>query len=82
MTRILFWLALVFLVMGAIRTKLRNASGNQQPSPRQPSAPPRQADAEAMLRCAHCGVHYPASENVLYKGQDFCSLAHAQLAAN
>jgi len=26
-------------------------------------------------------VHYPASENVLLNGRDYCSTAHAQLAA-
>jgi uncharacterized protein len=34
-----------------------------------------------MLCCTHCGMHYPASENVLLNGRDYCSTAHAQLAA-
>jgi uncharacterized protein len=93
MSRILFWLALVFLVMFAIRSKLR---GMQQP--RGPQAPPppaaerapgaRQsrrhaalAEAEVMLCCAHCGVYYPASETVRAGGHDFCSPTHAKLPA-
>jgi len=36
-------------------------------------------DAELMLCCAHCGVYYPASENVQAKGHDYCSHAHATL---
>src|SRR5471030_576422 len=40
MTRILFWLALVFLVVHAIRSKLSDA---QQPRERRQSPPPRDA---------------------------------------
>lgn len=88
MTRVLFWLALVFLVMFAIRSKLRGmqqrARGQQQPQ-QQPQPQARTGrvqelpDAELMLCCAHCGVYYPASENVAAKGHDYCSHAHATL---
>ena len=85
MTRVLFWLALVFLVLFAIRSKIRGmqqrARAQQQRS--QPFAPPSRPqelpDAELMLCCAHCGVYYPVSENVQAKGQDYCSHAHATL---
>ena len=93
MSRILFWLALVFLVMFAIRSKLRGLQ--QPPAPQAPPPPPppqgnpanpaaarRQAaidDAEVMLCCAHCGMYYPASETVRAGGHDFCSPAHAKL---
>ncbi|HEV7814468.1 MAG TPA: PP0621 family protein [Janthinobacterium sp.] len=80
MSRILFWLALVFLVMFAIRSKLR---GFQQPkSPAAPVRPARRTelpDAEAMLCCRHCGVYYPSSESVRVDGRDYCSQAHAGL---
>jgi uncharacterized protein len=71
MTRILFWLALAFLIVMAIRSKLR---GMRVP----PSPPPTQnlPAAEVMLCCAHCGLHYPASENVTASGLDYCSPAH------
>lgn len=79
MTRILFWLALVFLVIAAIRSKLRKMSGpppGQAPAARrQQQQPP--AVAEKMLQCAHCGVHFPASENVPANGRDYCCAAHA-----
>lgn len=39
------------------------------------------ADAETMLCCAHCGVYFPASENVPAEGRDYCSPAHAGLPA-
>jgi uncharacterized protein len=92
MSRILFWLALVALVVFAIRSKLRGLQqrGEQMRRAQQARAPdpepPRQArqrdlaNAETMLCCAHCGVYYPASENVAAAGRDYCSPAHAQLA--
>ena len=80
MTRLLFWLALIFLVIAAVRSKLRKMSGPPQggssPAPQQPrAAEPQQA--ERMLQCAHCGVHFPASENVPANGRDYCCAAHA-----
>ncbi|MFC3376893.1 PP0621 family protein [Rugamonas sp. CCM 8940] len=94
MTRILFWLGLVFLVMFAIRSKLQ---GGRPPQPRR-AAPPDEgaagggaarqggrraaaAEIETMLCCAHCGVYYPASETVAAGGRDYCSAAHARLPA-
>jgi uncharacterized protein len=80
MTRILFWLALVFLVIAAVRSKLRKMSGPppgaRQPAPSQPR-PAQQVPTEKMLQCAHCGVHFPASENVPANGRDYCCAAHA-----
>lgn len=97
MSRIIFWLALVFLVIFAVRSKIREAQkrGQQfrQPPPQQPdprasqttykarSAEKAVADAETMLQCAHCGVYYPASENVQVAGRDYCGPAHAGLPA-
>lgn len=93
MTRILFWLALVFLVVHAIRTKFNDARQpreQRQPPPQQPNAAgTRQAraaaqaiaEAETMLCCAHCAIYYPASENVRSDGRDYCSTAHAGLPA-
>ena len=38
------------------------------------------ANAETMLCCAHCGVYFPASDNVPAGGRDYCSAAHSGLA--
>jgi uncharacterized protein len=80
MTRILFWLALIFLVIAAIRSKLRTMSGprqdDQPPAPRQPR-PAAEQPTEKMLQCDHCGVHFPSSENVPANGRDYCCAAHA-----
>lgn len=85
MTRILFWVVLICLVIAAIRVKLKSAAGAQPP---QPQPPQRRADhqvadgkTESMLCCAHCGVYYPASETVQVEGRDYCSPAHARLPA-
>jgi len=95
MSRIIFWLALVFLVIFAIRSKIREAQKRhqqqfRQPPPQQPPPQPAQSpqararaqaanDAEVMLQCAHCGIFYPASETVQANGRDYCSAAHAAL---
>jgi len=87
MSRLLFWLALIFLIGFAIRSKIREAQKRQQPFNQPPPAGPaagaaRQhasAEAETMLQCAHCGVFYPASETVQARGRDYCSAAHAAM---
>lgn len=87
MSRLLFWLALAFLVMFAVRSKLRSML--QPPRDARPGPDPRgraaaasnaaakaKAEAETMLCCASCGVYYPASETVAAGGRDYCSRAH------
>lgn len=87
MSRILFWLALVFLVMFAIRSKLRGFQAPKDSSAdpqagRQPPPGMRRAElTETMLCCSHCGVYYPSSESVRLNGLDYCSQAHAGLPA-
>ena len=81
MTRILFWVALAFLVVAAIRAKVRanlrrqQMAEHQERAGRRPATPPA-VTAEPMLCCAHCGMYYPASENVPAAGRDYCSAAH------
>jgi uncharacterized protein len=89
MSRLLFWIALACLVVAAIRSKLRQAARrheqmnqperHEQIRP-QPGRAEAQAQAETMLCCAHCGVYFPASENVPAGGRDYCSAAHAPVA--
>jgi len=89
MSRIIFWLALVFLVIFAVRSKIREAQKRHQQQfrePQQPAGGARSnekvvAEAETMLQCAHCGIFYPASESVQARGRDYCSAAHATLPA-
>lgn len=78
MMRALFWIALIVLVVMAVRSKLRGMT------PKQPPGPARRENegaVEAMACCAHCGVHFPASEAVRADGLDYCSPAHVRLPA-
>lgn len=77
MIRILFWIALIILVVLAVRAKLRAAVGRQAAVPRRTT--PAEQNAEAMACCAHCGVYFPASEAVRAGGRDYCCPAHARL---
>jgi uncharacterized protein len=80
MSRILFWILLIGLVVMAVRAKLKGLSARQQP-PEQEQAP-RQApvaEIENMSQCAHCGLHFPASEAVHADGHDYCSPGHVRL---
>jgi len=78
MTRLLFWIALVILVIFALRSKLRGIL-RQTPPPDRESPRPTGGDIETMACCAHCGVHFPASEAVRADGLDYCSPAHVRL---
>ena len=76
MTRILFWIVLIALIGLAVRAKLKKMSSQQPPPPR-PQEPVR--EIESMTRCAHCGMHFPASEAVRADGLDYCSPGHVRL---
>jgi uncharacterized protein len=95
MTRLLFWIALVILVVMAVRSKVRAAMARAQ-AQAQGAAAANAANAgaagapagqwrrvedasEAMSNCAHCGIYFPSSEAVRAGGRDYCSPAHAQL---
>ncbi len=81
-TRLLFWLALVLLVLLAARSKLKSefkrppAAGGARPDGPKAKV---EAEAESMACCAHCGLHFPASESVRAGGQDYCCAAHVGL---
>mgnify|MGYP001614928412 CR=1 FL=1 len=62
-------LLLVALVWG------RRARGKGSDTPPHKKAA-RDAAPEAMLSCAHCGVHLPASEAVLLGKRAYCTAAH------
>ena len=91
MTRLLFWIALIILVVMAVRSKLRafiapRESGPlPQPGP-QPGAQAGQGaydrqrvadQSERMSCCAQCGIYFPSSEAVSAGGREYCCAAHA-----
>lgn len=94
MSRILFWVGLICLVVFAIRSKIRGAQQRQEQKFREAQQQAQQQggtgyraraaeaaviEAETMLACAHCGVFFPASEAVRFDGAIYCSKAHAAL---
>ena len=82
MTRILFWTLLVILVVAAVRSKLRGSGffGGRDATGGNPTRrPPRAGEIENMTECAHCHLHFPASEAVQVDGLDYCSPAHVRL---
>lgn len=82
MTKLLFWIALVVLVVMAIRAKLRAEIRRSAEARREDQPPaPSPANAEAMARCAHCHVYFPSSEAVRADGLDYCCPAHVRLPA-
>ncbi|WP_426104223.1 PP0621 family protein [Massilia sp. TSP1-1-2] len=74
--RALFWLALLILVVFAVRSKLRKLNKGQN----DPLRGARQLDeGEAMACCAHCHVYFPASESVRVGALEYCSPGHVGL---
>ena len=78
MMRILFWIALIVLVVMAVRAKLKGSNVRYQAPPR-PQAKAPVAQIETMTQCAHCGLHFPVSEAVHADGHDYCSPGHVRL---
>lgn len=72
MLKYLLVLAVVVLVLWAVR---RAALPPPPPRPPRPPEPP--AQLEAMVRCSHCGLHLPRSDAVAGPdGELYCSPAH------
>lgn len=82
MSRLLFWIGFIVLVVMAVRSKLREAAPRQAPGPARRPTPAPQVEAERMASCAQCGLHFPASESVRASGRDYCCAAHASQASH
>ncbi len=54
-----------------LRGLVRRAKGDGEPPRKAPPAAP-----QAMLACAHCGVHLPRDEALPGRGGVFCGEAH------
>lgn len=74
MTRVLFLLAVAIGVILWWKHSQRGRREAEKSPP--PAAPP--SGPEAMLRCAQCGVHLPASQALPGRGGVFCSGAHRE----
>jgi uncharacterized protein len=76
--KLLLWAAIIVGVIWVLRSK-KEASKAQVPPPIRPG---NDADAEPMLHCVHCGIHFPSSEAVTAaSGEVFCGDEHLRLHA-
>ena len=76
MGRLLLWVLMGLFVWWMLRGNRRVAPppGGR---PRPPASPAATAAApEAMVDCARCGLHFPASEAVRDGARVFCCTAH------
>ena len=79
MTRALFWLALIILIVFAVRSKMRKLHRGQGDNVGSASGPRQLDQGEPMACCAHCHLYFPASEAVHAGALDYCCAAHVGL---
>jgi uncharacterized protein len=71
--RLLILLGVALLVWSKLRWPSVKAAARAKPDAARRALPP----AEAMVDCAHCGLHLPASEAVRDAGsRPYCGAAH------
>lgn len=72
-------LLLLALAVGVLLWWKHSQRGRQEPEQDAGRSPaPTPTPPEAMLRCADCGLHLPASQALPGRGGVFCSAAHRQ----
>ena len=64
---------IVVLVVGVIGWLLLRGRKAERPAARSPT---RESGLQAMVQCAHCGVHLPRGEALLDHRGAFCSKSH------
>jgi len=75
--KLLLWAGIIFAVIWILRSKKSSAKVDTPATSQTPLA-----NAEAMLSCAHCKIHFPASEAVFDSSHAaFCSVEHRALHA-
>jgi uncharacterized protein len=81
--KFLLWMAVgVVVVMWVLREKKRQRRMSDRPQGSDRGATHSAlAEPERMLRCAQCGMHFPASEALLSGSEAFCSPEHRSLHA-
>ncbi|HRL20971.1 PP0621 family protein [Alcaligenes sp. SDU_A2] len=78
MGKALFWVVVILAAMIIARIVSHSKARKKMP-PNPTMRPPRsQKQGEAMVRCAHCGIHLPRSEALMSNHHTWCSLEHAK----
>lgn len=70
-------LAVVAVAIWIWRNNRREEIRAAKPPPQRPA---RVGQPEAMVRCAHCGMHLPAVDAVAGRSGSYCTPAHRQAA--
>jgi uncharacterized protein len=82
--KLFIWLVVALAVVVWLKRLKGNIQKAQQPQRQTPptAVPASEGAGERMVQCAHCGIHFPASEAVTsLSGAVFCSPEHKQLSA-
>ncbi|MFA5521424.1 MAG: PP0621 family protein [Castellaniella sp.] len=81
MGKFIFWAVLIVggLLVGRVLAQHKAAVQRRTPPRVRKPEQPATRETEAMVRCAHCGIHLPRSEAVLSQGKTWCSTEHARL---
>lgn len=79
MSKILFWVVTILVVLLAMRILARMSVARQQRAQRDPSRRPIPRRYADMVQCAHCSVHLPKSDAIRTLGHYWCSEEHARL---
>ena len=69
--RLLLWVILGFVAWWMLRPRRVAPPPGAQPARARDRAAP-----EAMVDCAHCGLHFPASESIRDGARLYCCTAH------
>ncbi len=77
MSKLIFWVFVILAALLASRIAARNAVRRETRPPARKGKGGKSQVPEIMVRCAHCGIHLPASEAVRRKGFNYCGLAHS-----
>ena len=76
MAKLLVVLLVVAVALWALLARSRGA-GRPPRVRSQPPPPAPTKGSQDMVRCAHCGVHLPASDAVRAGGRSYCGPDHA-----
>lgn len=77
MARIFILLAVVLGVFWWLRSRAEARHNEAARASRPADAPDNgKGNAEAMVQCAHCGVHLPGSEAIAWRGLHYCRRSH------
>ena len=74
-------LAVVSVAIWLWRKNRREEMQERATPPKKP-VPPAVGAPQAMVRCAHCGLHLPATDALPGPGGVYCSAAHRRAAAD